>query len=138
MYKVLFLIIAISLSISAQAYEDRAYKRPVNTYHYVKNVESLLTSAVSRDNWTLVKQENGSFGAKISHKSYLINVSFIEGDGTIALHLDSVNRVDCGKSCKVDQEQVDYWLLRLRRSIAVELTLIVKKAAMKEYLLTEE
>lgn len=138
--KKLILIFLTLIAFQSQAYKENAYKDPIYTYDYVSDIEKLLSDSLKRNKWKLVKNEEGKYFAEISHKKYKIKAAIKLANKSIVLDLDSVTKEHCKLSCKIskkDKEKVQGWLLRLRKSIALNVTTAVRKAALKQMLLKE-
>lgn len=137
MKKLVSLLVGIAISLNALAYEIDAYAKAIPFYHYVSNIELLLEKAVQRNRWLLVKDEQGQFSANIVHKGYDIKTALIIKDNTVSIKLLSVTRAGCSnmQKCKVNNDKVQGWLLRLRKSIAYDITLVVRKGLLKESVL---
>ena|GEM_PF-3763989 len=138
MKKILGLLISIVVSCNVLAYENDAYAKAIPYYHYVGDIESLLDKAVQRNRWSLVKNEQGQFNANIVHKGYGIKTQLVIKDNTVSIKLLSAERVGCTKiqKCKLDEDKVQGWLLRLRKSLAYDITLAVRKGLLKESVMT--
>lgn len=128
------IVVAICLSFQVFSYELDAYKKPIPFYDYVTNLEKLLLKSVQRNRWTLVKDENNNFHANILHKTYDIKTALVIENKTVSIKLLSVTRVGCKGRCKVKDDKVQGWLLRLRKSLAYDITLAVKKETLKKSL----
>jgi len=137
MKKLFSLVISIVISCSVLAYEIDAYAKAIPFYHYVSDIEPLLEKSVQRNHWSLVKDEQGLFYAHIVHKGYDIKTALLVVDNTVTIKLLSSIRVGCTKvqQCKLDEEKIQGWLLRLRKALAYDITLAVRKGLLKESVL---
>ncbi|MGS0728176.1 hypothetical protein ACVBKF_18410, partial [Shewanella sp. 0m-11] len=114
------------------ASELQLYQDPIPYGSYVKDLDSMLTDAVKRNHWVFSKNEAGLRYANLDYKSYKIKTELVVNSNTVAVKLISAERPDCGKkSCKVDMGRVDGWLVKLRRSIAYDVTQAVRDDALK-------
>ncbi|MGS0676693.1 hypothetical protein [Shewanella sp. 125m-1] len=114
------------------ASELQLYQDPIPYGSYVKDLDSMLTDAVKRNHWVFRKNEAGLRYANLDYKSYKIKTELVVNSNTVAVKLISAERPDCGKkSCKVDMGRVDGWLVKLRRSIAYDVTQAVRDDALK-------
>lgn len=114
------------------ASELQLYQDPIPYGTYIKDLDSLLADAVKRNHWVFSKDESGIRYANLDYKTYKINTELMVKDNSVAVKLISAARPDCGKkSCKVDMDKVDGWLVKLRRSIAYDVTKAVRDDALK-------
>lgn len=131
------LLVLALVSFSSAAYEVAAYKKPIPFYNYVTDIEPLLNTAVTKYHWALSKDKQGKFFANLSYKDYAIKIALVTEQQQVRIELLSTARPGCTSWCSIDKEDVEGWLLRLRKSIALEVTFAARKAAQKEYLLAD-
>ncbi|TPH15578.1 hypothetical protein [Litorilituus lipolyticus] len=127
------------LTFSAHTSEVNRYEQPVPYVNYITNIEPVLQKAVQYYNWQLKTDEQGHFLAELLYKDNRINIAFIDENNSIAIKLLSTKKENCKKKkrCKVDEDDLQKWLVNLRRAVGVEVTIAIKKQAMKAYLATE-
>ncbi|GIU29240.1 hypothetical protein [Shewanella sp. MBTL60-007] len=118
--------------MTVTASELKLYQDPIPYGTYITDIDSMLTDAVKRNHWVFSKDESGIRYANLDYKTYKITTELMVKDNSVAVKLISAERPDCGKkSCKVDMGKVDGWLVKLRRSIAYDITLAVRDDALK-------
>ncbi|MCL1036015.1 hypothetical protein L2750_02455 [Shewanella submarina] len=102
----------------ASGYELQRYENPVPMGGYVKDVPELLKKTTQRAKWKLLGSQNGEYLASLLYKKYLLEAEFVVVDDAITVKLKSV---EC-EGCKVKQSTVDKLMIRLRRTLAYEVT----------------
>ncbi|MGZ9899766.1 hypothetical protein [Shewanella gaetbuli] len=126
------LTVAMLFSENLVAKTLHIYQDPVPIGNYVDDLEGLLTRASAQNGWTYTHAD-GKRLSKIVHKTYHITVEMLVDEQGVAVSFVDASRPDCTKkSCKVDMDKVNGWLVRLRRNIAYELTLLVRDDALKK------
>lgn len=122
------LLILTFLAVVAEAGEIHPYKQPVPLGSYVDDVDALLQRAFAHDNWTLKPQPDGTtFLGEISFKGFEIQVVVSTNEQELSLVLDSVYATECVSACRnLGDQPVMRWLANLRRTIAYELTFLVR------------
>ena len=110
------------LSFSSIAYEKNAYSKAIAYGPFVADLDQLLTKASARYTWTYQANRQGVATAQLLHKGYDIKVSFPLKDNTITIMVDYVKSDDCFKACTDIDGNAQGWLLRLRKSITLEIT----------------
>ncbi|NMH66098.1 hypothetical protein [Shewanella salipaludis] len=129
------LIFGALFTVQAMATELHPYQDPIPLNGYVSDIDALLSRSLQRNQWTFSKDEAGHYFASITHKSYEITSQIVADKDTLQVKLLSATRVECSdKHCSVDEDKVEGWLTKLRRSIAYDLTLVVRDAALKKSL----
>ncbi len=132
---ILIILLALSFISPLQAKELHIYQDPIPLGNYVTDYDAMLTEALSRVHWRFERVGDKRF-AWLNYKAYEIKVELVENDKGISIVLlDSKRDESCIKKCKVDMEQVTAWLVRLRRTIAYDLTLIVRDDALRNTML---
>ncbi|QDF74501.1 MULTISPECIES: hypothetical protein [Shewanella] len=131
MKKITFgMLLTLSLISPLQAEGLHIYQDPIPLGSYVSDYDDMLDKAVARNHWVFERQADKRF-ARLNYKTYLINVELVESDKGIAVTLLDAKREGCTKSCDVDMKKVTGWLVKLRRAIAYELTLLVRDDALR-------
>ncbi|ABZ77763.1 conserved hypothetical protein [Shewanella halifaxensis HAW-EB4] len=126
------LLVATSCLMPVAASELQLYQDPIPYGSYITDLDSMLTDAVKRNHWVFSKGESGLRTANLDYKTYKIKTELVVKDNSVAVKLISAERPDCGKkSCKVDMDKVEGWLVKLRRSIAYDVTQAVRDDALK-------
>ncbi|GIU31046.1 hypothetical protein L2719_03125 [Shewanella schlegeliana] len=119
-------------AIPVAASELQLYQDPIPYGNYITDLDRMLSDAAKRHHWVFSKEESGLRSANLDYKSYKVKVELVVKDNSVAVKLISAERPDCGKkSCKVDMDRVDGWLVKLRRSIAYDVTKAVRDDALK-------
>ena len=93
-------------------------------------MQQTFDKSVKRNGWTLAKIDDNKYIASILHKSYDIKVELLVEDKSVRLVLQSATRPDCTRRCKVDMDKVEGWLIRLRKSLALDITYLVRDDAL--------
>ncbi len=124
------MIIGLSLVAPLQAQGLHLYQDPIPLGSYVTDYDDMLDKAVSRNHWRFEREGDKRF-ARLSYKTYEINVELVESDKGIAITLIDAKREGCTKNCDVDMGKVSGWLVKLRRTIAYDLTLAVRDDALR-------
>ncbi|WP_394204653.1 hypothetical protein [Shewanella waksmanii] len=128
---ILILIALLGMSSSIKADELHIYQDPVPVGDYVKDEAAMLTKALARTGWVYDQQGKQQF-ARLNYKGYQVNVELVHQPAGISLKLLDASRPDCGKKrCEADMDKVTGWLVKLRRNIAYELTLLVRDDAIR-------
>ena len=110
-----------------------SYQDSVPFKGYVKDIEPLLDKSIKRNQWQLSKDDSGSYFADLNNKGYQVRAKLVVKDETVAIELISAQRPNCTKrNCKVDEETVDSWLVRLRKQIALDVTKVVRDDALRK------
>ncbi|WP_299803906.1 hypothetical protein [uncultured Shewanella sp.] len=118
--------------MTVTASELHLYQDSIPYGNYVQDLDSMLTDAVKRNHWVFSKDDAGIRYANLDYKTYKIKTELVVSGDTVAVKLISAERPDCGKkSCKVDMDKVEGWLVKLRRSIAFDVTKAVRDDALK-------
>ena len=115
-------------SLPSVGYEIDVYRNPIPFQHYVDNLDFLLQNATGSYGWRLSKEESGRYFATILHRGYDMKTELVVRDNSVRVELVSASRADCD-SCKVEEEEIVGWLIKLRRSIAYDVTLAVRENA---------
>ncbi|MGS0682666.1 hypothetical protein ACVBIL_16125 [Shewanella sp. 125m-7] len=133
MKKVIAAVIMVtSCLLPVAASELQLYQDPIPYGSYVKDLDSMLTDALKRNHWVFSKDEAGLRYANLNYKTYIIQAELLVKDNSVAVKLISAERPGCAKnSCKVNMGKVDGWLVKLRRSIAYDVTQAVRDDALK-------
>ena len=106
------------------------YKDSIFFGNYIKNMQQTFEKSVKRNGWALTKIDDNKYMASIFHKSYDIKVELLIKDKSVRLVLQSATRPDCTRRCKVDMDKVEGWLVRLRKSLALDITYLVRDDAL--------
>ncbi|MCE9686883.1 hypothetical protein LZP73_11835 [Shewanella sp. AS16] len=129
------LIFGTLFTVQAMATELHLYQDPIPLNGYVSDIDALLSRSLQRNQWTFSKDEAGHYFANITHKGYEIKSQIVADKDTLQVKLLSATRVECNdRDCSVKEEEVEGWLTKLRRSIAYDLTMVVRDAALKKSL----
>ena len=132
MEKCIFIIALCLISVSSlQANTLHLYQDPVLLGDYVKDQDEMLTKALKRHGWVYLIEGNRRF-ANLSHKTYEINAELVIKDAEVTIKFIDAARPECTeKRCDLDMDKVNGWLVKLRRSIAYDLTLLVRDDAIR-------
>lgn len=113
----------------ATAGEITPYSDLMQLGDYVQDVSGMLERAFKYDGWHLKSQpdENTHIGF-ISYRDLDVTVRISVQDQDLVLSLESAFKTGCASPCTDLGEDgpVFRWLVNLRRSIAVELTTLVR------------
>lgn len=90
------LLLTLSSLMPINASELHIYQDPIPLADYVKDEPALFTKALARTGWTYDQVNDQQF-ARLSYKTYQINVELIRNDAGVALKLVDASRPDCGK-----------------------------------------
>ncbi|MCE9679033.1 hypothetical protein LZP69_07555 [Shewanella sp. AS1] len=132
--RVLGMLLALIFVSPLQVKALHIYQDPIPVGDYVADLDNMLDKAVARNHWFFERQGDKRF-ARLDYKGYKINVALLETPEGIAVSLIDANRDGCGKSqCEVDMNRVTGWLVKLRRTIAYDLTLAVRDDALRRTL----
>ena len=127
------LIIGLSSMAVFDAQAIHSYQDPVPFKGYVKDIGPLLERVMKRNHWQLSKDDSGSYFADLNYKDYQVKAKILVQDETLAIELISAQRPNCTKrSCKVDEDTVDDWLVRLRKQIGLDITKAVRDDALRK------
>ncbi|MCG9740204.1 hypothetical protein L1D32_18810 [Shewanella insulae] len=124
------MLIGLSLAAPLQAEGLHIYQDPIPLGSYVTDYDDMLDKAVARHHWRFEREGDKRF-ARLSYKTYEINVELVKSDKGIAVTLLDARREGCTKKCDVDMRKVTGWLVKLRRAIAYDLTLAVRDDALR-------
>lgn len=119
-----FLLVLLSAG-QVQADTMHPYADPLLIGEHSENFEAVLDRAFKRTVWTLVKQDDSLYVAKLSSRGIDIELQISLQDEFMRFNLGSVTETGCTARCKDlgDEDPVLRWLVSLRRTIAYELTL---------------
>jgi len=105
------------------------YSDPLPLGDYVQDVNGLLERAFNYDSWQLrTHPDENTYIAFISHREIDVTVHVLVQDQVLTLNLESAFQTGCASPCNDlgDKRPVSGWLVNLRRSIALELTTLVR------------
>ncbi|MFT4927853.1 MAG: hypothetical protein ACI8WB_003967 [Phenylobacterium sp.] len=122
-------LLLLTLSFPALSYQQDAFARPIVYGNFVKDMPTLLKQAVNRNGWTLTQDDKGQFFAHIAYKTYEINMQIVVSNNEIRIQRQSVTRPECKNRCSINEDKVQGWLLRLRKTIGYELTQLAREDA---------
>ena len=122
------IILLASLTGLANANEIHEYADPLPMANYVDDVDAMLEQALNRAKWQRVEDsDSGVIRAFISYRDLDMTVQIVVENQSMRLILESVRATDCVKNCPdLGAEPAIQMLLRLRRTIAYEVTLLVR------------
>lgn len=129
--KITTFITAALLSLAAGPLfaQTLTYTDPLPFGDQLTNKDQLVQKGISRNGWTYEKVSDQLYLATINHKGYRIKAELaVVGDEA------KLKLVDASCDCKFKQENVDGWMVKLRRAIAYEITLNVRDDAMRKKL----
>ena len=129
---IIALAIYFGCNMPSYANELQYYQDAIPYGSYVKELDSTLSKAVERNHWLYSKDEGGIRYANLDYKTYIIKVELVIENDSVAIKLLDAQRPDCGKrSCKVDMDKVEGWIVKLRRNIAFDITKLVRDDAIR-------
>ncbi len=108
------------------------YKDAIYFGNYLTDLEATFEKSVKRNGWSLSKNASGEFFASIAYKSYDIKAQLVLQNNTVKVVLLSATRPECKRRCDVDTDKIEGWLVRLRKSLAYDITYAVRDDALKK------
>jgi hypothetical protein len=127
--KTALLVSVLFLSAGSTASADiTPYSDPLQLGDYVQDLNGMLERAFSYDGWQLRSHPDpDTYVAFLSYKERDISVHILVRDQNLTLSVESVFETGCASPCEdLGEESVSKWIVNLRRSIAVELTTLVR------------
>ncbi len=128
--KVTMLALVLLLGINQAAAEPiEPYSDPLLFGDYVDDVRGLLERAFHYDRWQLTPQPTeDTYTGFLSYKGFDITVRIDARDQAFSLSLESVYESGCSSACRdLGEGPVVQWLVNLRRTIAFELTILIRQ-----------
>lgn len=124
--RILAIVAASTIVLHAQAVGP--YADPLPLGNYVDSPGEMLQRAFAHNNWTLRPEADGEdYLGEISYKGFEIQVRVVIADQMLRLTVESVYATECISACRnLGDKPVLRWLVNLRRSIAYELTFLVR------------
>ena len=116
----------LMLCMPVKAYERDSFRKPIPFGDYVADIKPLLEEAVAANGWTFREDQDGNYFAEIEHRRYGMKTALLVESKEVSIKLLSVTKKR-GKT-KVNNK-VRRWLIMLRRSIALGITVAVRDDA---------
>jgi len=107
-------------------------QKPIQYGDYITAPKIAVLKGMKRYSWTELEEGTGnSLIAQLLYKGYDIRVNITYANGQVLLSPVLAQRVNCSRSCRVNENSRYGWTVNLRKSIAKELHVLAIRSAIK-------
>lgn len=131
---ILPVISLLALVGAARGAEVHPYNDPLPLFDYVDDIEPILQRSFALHGWKYEPQGDGeTYKGSQSLKGFEIFLILTVRDKQLILDVEKAYMTDCASNCADlrREEHVERWAGNLRRTIAIEVTNLVREALTK-------